>query len=96
MKLLKLSPSTRKGKKYMAILKEDSGKIHKIHFGALGYQDYTDHKDETRKSSYISRHRTTENWNNPLTPGFWSRWLLWNKPTIFASLMDIKDRYNLY
>jgi len=95
MQLLKLSPSTRKGKKYMATLKEDDGKIHKVHFGALGYQHYTEHRDEVRKASYISRHRTTENWNDPLTPGFWSRWLLWNKPTINASLMDIKQRYNL-
>jgi len=95
MKLLGIDLSPRKDKKYMATLREDNGKIHKVHFGAHGYPDFTIHRSETRKNSYISRHQTNENWNDPLTSGFWSRWLLWNKPTKSASLVDIKRRFNL-
>jgi hypothetical protein len=38
-----------------------------------------------------------ENWlkSGIDTAGFWSRWLLWNKPTIKESYMDIKKRFNL-
>lgn len=82
--------STKAGKKYTV---EYDGK--KIHFGASGYQDYTIHKDNTRKERYIMRHQARENWSNPKTPGFWSRWLLWNKPTLKASAADIRRQFGI-
>jgi hypothetical protein len=77
--------------KYYIITK--SGR--KISFGAVGYSDFTKHKDEDRKQRYINRHRNKENWTKSGidTAGFWSRWLLWNKPTIKDSYNDIKNRY---
>ncbi len=55
--------------------------------------DFTIHKDEQRKQRYIDRHKTNENWlkSGIDTPGFWSRWLLWNLPTKKDSYMDIKE-----
>jgi hypothetical protein len=67
-----------------------------VDFGQKGYEDYTIHKDPKRKELYIKRHSGMgEDWNDPLTPGFWSRWLLWEKPTIQESLKFIKKRFNL-
>lgn len=88
-----LSVSIRKNKKYM--IETPSGK--KIHFGDSRYQDFTKHKDMTRKKRYILRHRGRENWTKSgiNTPGFWSRWLLWNKPTIQASILDIERRFKI-
>lgn len=94
MKLLEFKPSTRKGKKYMVKI-ENGDKVKTIHFGASGYEDFTQHKDEDRKERYIHRHQTREDWFNPLTAGFWARWILWNKPTIDASLSDTVKRFNL-
>ena len=54
--------------------------------------DYTIHKDPERKERYISRHKSNEDFNDPLTAGFWSRWYLWNLPTKKASLEDLKRR----
>ena len=85
-----LSPSTRSGKKWMV---EIDGKT--VHFGASGYEDYTMHGDDKRKDSYIARHSSREDWNDPHTGGFWSRWLLWNKPTIEESIEDIERHYTL-
>lgn len=65
----------------------------KVYFGASGYDDFTIHKNPERKQRYINRHQKNENWNNINTAGFWSRWLLWNKPTIQASYNDIKKRF---
>ena len=67
----------------------------KIYFGAKGYSDYTIHKDPQRKQRYIERHKDKENWTKSgiNTAGFWSRWLLWNKPTIETSYNDIKKRF---
>ena len=69
----------------------------KIYFGAAGYSDFTKHKDEARKQRYINRHTKTEDWSKSGidTAGFWSRWLLWNKPTIKDSYMDIKTKFNI-
>ena len=94
MKLLEFKDSTRKDKKYMVKL-EDGGKIKTIHFGAKGYQDFTEHNQEERKERYIHRHQPRENWFDPMTAGFWARWILWNKPTIQASLSDTIKKFNL-
>ena len=71
------------------------GRRKTVHFGAKGMSDFTIHKDPKRKARYIARHKARENWSRSgiMTPGFWSRWLLWNKPSLQASLNDIKMRF---
>jgi hypothetical protein len=64
-----------------------------VRFGAIGYEDMTQHGDETRKHSYLKRHAKNEHWNDISTSGAWSRWLLWNKKSISASLVDLKRRF---
>ena len=82
-------------KKYLAVI-QDNGKIKKVRFGAKTYQDYTIHKDQVRKNAYISRHKKNEDWNNIKTAGFWSKNLLWNKPTIKESIEDIEKRFGVH
>jgi hypothetical protein len=59
-----------------------------VHFGAKGYSDYTIHGDRARMKRYVARHRRRENWGRTgrYTPGFWSRWLLWSRPTMKGAL----------
>ena len=75
----------------------NSGKT--IKFGQASASDFTIHKDEARKQRYINRHKKNESkfWNKSGidTPSFWSRFLLWEKPTIKESYMDIKRRFNI-
>jgi hypothetical protein len=93
---VKISKSERKDKKYTAKFYDDDGDIVKIvHFGARGYDDMTIHKDEQRKQSYLSRHRKGENWNNYMTAGALSRWILWNKHTLKESINDYVKKFNL-
>ena len=94
-KLLSIKPSTNKYKKLMAtfLLSDKSTRI--IHFGDPFYEDYTIHKDNKRKELYISRHKSNENWNDPLTKGALSRWVLWNKTSLSASIKDFKNKFNL-
>lgn len=92
----KITPSKVKGKKYTAIF--DCPKCNKkkvIHFGAEGMSDFTKHKDEERKERYLKRHRKRENWNDPMTAGALSRWILWNKPSYEESVNDFIERFNL-
>jgi hypothetical protein len=48
---VKIKPSTRKSKKFM--VENPKGKM--VHFGAKGYDDFTKHKDDTRRQNYLSR-----------------------------------------
>ena len=41
MKLLEIKPSTRKGKKLMAVFKKDDGKTITTHFGSANMRDFT-------------------------------------------------------
>ena len=67
-----------------------------VSFGAAGMSDYTKHKDPARKELYIKRHSGMgEDWNDPLTPGALSRWILWNKPSLEESIKDYKKRFDL-
>ena len=72
-----------------------NGKI--VSFGAYGYDDFTLSGDEEKKRLYLLRHKAREDWTKRgiKTAGFWSRWLLWNKPSIEASIEDIEDRFNV-
>lgn len=89
-----LSASNRQDKKWMVKL---PGSDTHVHFGATGYSDYTLHKDKDRKKRYIQRHRSNENWNKSgiHTAGFWSRWILWNCPSLQASIRDTEHRFNI-
>jgi hypothetical protein len=91
MKIYYPYPSDKPEKKYYIITK--SGK--KIYFGQANASDMTQHKNEERKNRYILRHEKNENWTKSGidSAGFWSRWLLWNKPSIKQSYEDIKKRF---
>ncbi|MDC0366956.1 hypothetical protein OAM67_00865 [bacterium] len=82
-------------KKFTAKFFKGTKLVKTTHFGAAGYSDYTMHKDTKRKQRYINRHQKNENWNNYMSAGALSRYILWNKPTLQASLKDYKQQFNL-
>ena len=89
------NPSTHPQKKMVAVFEDpdDPRRRKHVYFGSRGMSDYTLHKDASRKQLYLQRHRARENWNNPYTAGSLSRWILWNKPTLRASIADYKRRF---
>lgn len=93
--LIKITKSTKKDKKMMAVFEDcNTGRQKTTHFGAKNYSDYVHHHDDERKKRYISRHCKNENWNDPITAGALSRWILWNKTSLKASIADYKRRFN--
>ena len=86
--------SKRTNKKYGLL---DRDKKYIISFGASLYSDYTIHKESDRKTNYLSRHKTNENWGvtGIKSAGFWSRWILWNKPTLEDSIRDVNKIFNI-
>ena len=91
--IIVLKKSNKPDKKWMVTI--DGSKT--IHFGAKGMSDYTIHKDYDRMLRYTDRHKKRENWGKSglKTAGFWSKWLLWNKPSLLSSKKDIERRFNV-
>lgn len=88
--MYKLYPSQAKNKKYSVT--DPNG--HTIHFGDNRYEDFTTHKNVNRRTNYLSRHQN-EDWTDLTKPGTWSRYILWNKPTISESLDDLAHKFNI-
>ena len=85
-----IKKSSKAGKKYDAVI--DGKKT--VSFGATGYSDFTKHKDEDRKKNYIARHKPNQDWKDHTTAGFWAKNILWNKPTIEASVRDTNKKFS--
>lgn len=99
LKLLSIKRSPKKDKKYMATFSRN-GRIKKVHFGARGYQNYggvgkSRHLSKERKKRYIQRHKSTENWSDPTSPGALSRYILWDKPSFREGVRSFKRKFHL-
>ena len=95
LRLKTLRRSHTKEKKWDAVFEQD-GKTKVVPFGQKGYSDFTKHKDTKRRQRYIDRHSGMgEDWTDPTTPGALSRYILWNKKTLRASLRDFKKKFHV-
>lgn len=94
---MKIRPSSRQAKKYMAIF--DDGTI--THFGAHGYGDFITYskknKDLARQKrrAYIARHGATESWTDPRAASTLSRYILWEHPTLKKSIQAYTKRFKV-
>lgn len=94
MKLLGLLHADDDIHKYIAEFETEDG-FKYVKFGAIGYESYIDHHNLKRKKAYLARHETREDWENPITPGALSRWLLWNKTNLKDSVADFRKRFDV-
>ena len=72
---MELLESNRAGKRYMV-----GWESRTIHFGQKGAHTFADGASAAKRDQYIARHgaaKAGQNWSDPATPGFWSRWVLW-------------------
>lgn len=82
-------------KKWMAVF-EKNGKTYHRWFGAHGYEDYTMHKDRTRRDKYRQRHRKDLRTKDPMRAGYLSYFILWNKKSFRSSVQDYRKRLAAY
>jgi len=73
-----LYKSTNKNKKYMILVNG-----HKVHFGQIGFADFTKHNDEQRRQNYLMR---TENIRGD--------WKDQNGLSPFALRLSLKNKYS--
>ena len=84
-----------KSAKYDKRLKADFGNK-TVHFGAKGGSTFVDHKDPKTKANWEARHKVRENWKDYDSAGALSKHVLWNKPSLTASIRDLNTRQKQY
>jgi len=107
MKLLKVIPSTRKGKKYVAYFKIDDKREVVTHFGQADARDYVlmsnpsskfyikDIKERNKvKAAYITRH-AKEDQTDPTKPATLSRFISWSIPSFAGAIRNFKKKFNV-
>ena len=75
---------------------ETNGRNKIVHFGAAGMSDFTKHHDRTRRNRYIFRHLKDYRTGDPSRAGYLSMFVLWNKPSLQASISDYRRRLGVY
>jgi hypothetical protein len=91
---VKLIKSPKPEKKWRVLFED--GKH--VDFGQKGYSDFTIHKDPTRMKRYLTRHSGMgETWGarGVRTAGFWSRWLLWSKPSLRDAKRLVSNKFDI-
>ena len=102
LKLKRIHKSHLPAKKYDAVF-EKNGREKTIQFGQRGYNDFILYNKKygmktakQHRTRYLQRHSGMgEHWNRPDTAGALSRWILWNKKTLKASIADYKRKFRL-
>ena len=99
---IELHVSNKPNKKYyIQFINPKTDRLKKVYFGAIKpngepYEDFTTHKDEGRKALYLARHSGMgEDYTNIYSAGALAKYLLWNKPTLSASIKDTNERFNV-
>ena len=96
MRLLKIIPSPKPDKKYMAVFRKDNGREKTTHFGSKGMTDYLISKDKERRERYRKRHRKDLKTNDPTRAGYLSYYILWGDSTsLRENIRKYKSRFNL-
>ena len=89
MRNLTVTKSKRPGKKNQAKF-EHGGPT--VHFGAAGMSDYTKKQGSRTKEGLHSKTQKNENWKDKESAGFWSRFLLWEKPSLREAAKSLRSK----
>ena len=95
IKLISIKRSTISGKKLTATF-NINGRNKVIHFGNASAQQFIIHKNIIRRNRFIFRHYKDLKTNNPIRAGYLSMFILWNKPSLQASITDYRRRLSIY
>lgn len=95
MRLVSITPSSIKNKKYTAVFETMEGRRKTTHFGHSAYEDFTIHRDPARRTAYRRRH-AKDNLDDPTSAGALSWWVLWGPSTsLLTNIQAYRAHFNL-
>jgi len=73
-----------------------NGRERIVRFGTGSNYVLNSSKTKADRAAYIARHRVRENFQDPMTPGALSRWVLWGESrSLRANVRDFRRRFGL-
>jgi hypothetical protein len=91
-----IEKGTAKNKKWKAIFFDGDKKIKTTQFGDNRYEDYTQHKDKSRRDKYRNRHKKDLAKGNYMSAGYLSYYLLWGASTnLNTNIKQYKKKFKL-
>lgn len=96
MKLDKITRTGRQQPAFEAVFTLDNGKNKKVRFGTSS--NYALNPDKTKKDreNYKLRHAVRENWDDPMSRGALSRYILWgDSRSVVENTRAFRKRFNL-
>lgn len=92
---MSVEKSPKAGKKWRANFHDpETGRNKKTDFGSAGMDDFTLTGDVAQRERYRTRHAKDLTTGDPTRAGFLSYYLLWNLPTLTASIADYRKRFH--
>jgi hypothetical protein len=93
MKFESLSKTLKTSKKKYKIVFSEPKLI--ILFGSKNSSTYLDHKDKTKRTNYLNRHKVREDWTK-VNPGSLSALILWGDSTnLNTNLNQYLKKFNI-
>lgn len=96
MRLVSVKRTPEEDKEFLAIFERSDGKENRVRFGTKS--NYVSNPDKTKedRKNYIARHKVNEDFNDPMSPGALSRWLLWGESrSIEKNIRAFKKKFGL-
>lgn len=96
MKLDRIARTGDQRPAFEAVFTLEDGKKRTVKFGTSS--NYVTNPDKTKadRSAYIARHAVRENWNDPMTRGALSRYILWgDSRSVVENTRAFRKRFNL-
>ena len=96
MKLLRVERTPNQSKAFRAIFKMDNDKEKRVTFGTSSNYVLNPDKTNQDRENYLKRHKVRENWEDPLTAGSLSRWILWgDSRNLNKNISTFKKKFKL-
>ena len=96
---MKLNSITRTGLQapaFLAVFTLDNGKTKNVKFGTSSNYLTNPDKTENDRQAYIKRHQVRENWNDPMSRGALSRYILWGDfRSVVENTRAYRKRFNI-
>lgn len=93
---LTITRTPNKPKAFKAVFTDDKNKTKTIRFGTESNYVLNKSKTKRDRENYIKRHAVRENFNNPMTAGSLSRYILWGESrSLNKNISAFKKKFNL-
>lgn len=88
--------ASKDNKRLIAVFELDNTKQKTVKFGMHGSAGtFYDLGDKVKKAAYIARHKVRENFNDIMTAGALSRWVLWEDTSLSKIKTLLKTKFKL-